>query len=471
MNLPAMNQPAKNEATPGFRPDRHPSESYGDILEADSRPVPAHLRQGPVPDIGLDPVRVSDYICPERFRREVDHVWLKAWQFACREEDIPAVGDFHVYDIADKSFIVIRSAPDRIQAFANSCLHRGRKLATQDGCHQALRCPFHGMTWAIDGSFRENPIAWDFPQWEGRDMALPEAQVACWGGFVFINPDRAAPPLDRYIQPLADHFADYDYPGCVKAIHVSKQVRCNWKIAAEAFMESHHAIATHPQILPYLADANSQYDHLSDFVTRQFSAMGVPSPFVADQEYSPDEIISAMNGVDHGTAPAPRMVPDGETARRFAAEHRRQALGAEDGWDYADRSDAEMLDALLYNLWPHMSFWAGYAPNLVYRWRPVGHDPETCVMDVMLLRRAPRHGPRPAPAHEHKLDFDQPWSDAPQLGVLAEIFEQDMLNLPFVQEGLRASATGEVHFGRYSEMRIRQMHLLIARFIAEGEAA
>ena len=35
------------------RTDRHPSESYEDILNRDTRPVPEHLRQGPVPDIGM----------------------------------------------------------------------------------------------------------------------------------------------------------------------------------------------------------------------------------------------------------------------------------------------------------------------------------------------------------------------------------------------------------------------------------
>ena len=38
-----------------------------------------------------------------------------------------------------------------------------------------------------------------------------------------------------------------------------------------------------------------------------------------------------------------------------------------------------------------------------------------------------------------------------------------------VQEGLHASGNGLVHFGRYTEMRIRQLHLLIERAIAEGE--
>jgi hypothetical protein len=71
----------------------------------------------------------------------------------------------------------------------------------------------------------------------------------------------------------------------------------------------------------------------------------------------------------------------------------------------------------------------------------------------------------------HELGLDEPWSQAAELGALSTIFEQDMGNLPYVQEGLHASATGLVHFGRYSEMRIRQLHRLLDRFIAEGEAA
>ena len=124
-----------------------------------------------------------------------------------------------------------------------------------------------------------------------------------------------------------------------------------------------------------------------------------------------------------------------------------------------------MIDALLYNVWPNMSFWAGYAPNLTYRWRPNGRDPESAIMDVMILKRVPKSGVRPAPVPVHFLREDEKWSDAPELGGLAGIFEQDMGNLPYVQEGLHASGTGMVHFGRYTEMRIRQLHRMLDRFI------
>ena len=128
-----------------------------------------------------------------------------------------------------------------------------------------------------------------------------------------------------------------------------------------------------------------------------------------------------------------------------------------------------MVDALLYNVWPHMSFWAGYSPTLVYRWRPNGLDPESSIMDVIILKRVPKNGPRPAPAPAHELGIDDPWSDAPELGGLVGIFEQDMGNLPYVQDGLHASATGEVHFGRYSELRIRKLHQMIDQYLAAAD--
>jgi hypothetical protein len=129
-----------------------------------------------------------------------------------------------------------------------------------------------------------------------------------------------------------------------------------------------------------------------------------------------------------------------------------------------------MLDALLYNVFPNMSFWAGYAGSLCYRWRPNGLDPESAIMDVQIYAHGPAGAPKPKNASVHELGMDDPWSDAPQLGGLATIFEQDMGNLPYVQEGLHASGTGLVHFGKYSEMRIRQLHRMVDRYMAEGEA-
>ena len=467
-----MNVQVKN-----FRPDRHAAETYEEVLERDSRPIPNHLRQGPVPDIGTEPVSVDRYISPDFERLEAKYLWPRIWQMACREEEIPNPGDTLVYEVAGWSLLVVRQDDGSIRAFHNSCLHRGRKLASLGGCLHELRCPYHGIAWNTDGSFKDNPIGWDFPQWEGRNMSLPEAKIGTWAGFVFLNMDPDAGPLDDILGPIKEHFASYNYEDRFIHFHVQKIVPCNWKTAAEAFMESHHALTTHPQLLPFLADVNSQYDLLSDHVSRQFSAQGVPSPMV-DRTYSEKEIIEALLGVASRAAigqPGDQVdMPEGETARRYMAEMTRTALTAEDGHDYGDCSDAEMVDALLYNVFPHMSFWAGHMPTLTYRWRPNGHDHRTSIMDIYMLKRVPSDGVRPKPAPVFEIGLDESLIElGPQGGMtdgLAEVFEQDMSNLPHVQTGMEASATGLLHFGRYAELRIRKMHQLLDKTIAEGQA-
>ena len=88
---------------------------------------------------------------------EKEKLWSKVWQFACREEEIPDVGDTAVYDICDWSILVVRSAPDTIKAYYNACLHRGRQLREFSGWTNELRCPFHGFCWNLDGSLATCP--------------------------------------------------------------------------------------------------------------------------------------------------------------------------------------------------------------------------------------------------------------------------------------------------------------------------
>lgn len=467
-----MNAPS---STP--RADRCPAISYDEYLNRDSRRAPAILREVDVEDIGAEPVLASRYYDAGFFQKEVAFVWMKVWQFACREEEVPNPGDYMIYEVVGKSVLITRQRDGSIRAFYNACLHRGRKLATLPGCKHEFKCPYHGFTWNADGSFKENPLGWDFAHWTEAQRALPQVKVDSWGGFVFVNLDPEAPSLASVVAPLAEHFDAWNFEDLYISLHVEKIVRANWKTTAEAFMESHHSVTTHPQILPYLADANSQYDRLSDHVTRHFSAQMVASP-LSERQYTEADIINLRFNGD-GVARAARggqevTLPEGMTARALMADLLRKALEAADGHNYSNSSDAEMVDALLYNLFPNMSFWAGFGPRLTYRWRPNGLDPETSIMDIYLLNRVPKGGPRPPSAPVYQLGPEDSFVEhAERMGMMSElaaVFEQDMGNLPYVQEGLHSVGSGLVQFGRYSEMRLRLMHLMIDRYIDKGEA-
>ena len=55
-------------------------------------------------------IPIEAYVSQDYVRRENELLWPKVWQIACREEEIPNVGDFYTYDILDESIIVVRTA-------------------------------------------------------------------------------------------------------------------------------------------------------------------------------------------------------------------------------------------------------------------------------------------------------------------------------------------------------------------------
>ena len=207
------------------------------------------------------------------------------WQFACREEHIPRVGDHTVYDIAGRSYLIMRSAPDTIKAFPNACLHRGRQLKQYDGNCSEIRCPFHGFAWHLDGSLQDVPARWDLPHVTAERFHLPEVKVGTWDGFVFINPDPDAEPLEDFVKELAAHFDRWNLRDRYVQAHVSKIIEANWKIAQEAFCEAFHVNATHPQILPYIGDTNSQVD-VWENCSRVITPAATPSPLL---DWTPDD--------------------------------------------------------------------------------------------------------------------------------------------------------------------------------------
>ena len=104
-------------------------------------------------------------------------------------------------------------------------------------------------------------------------------------------------------------------------------------------------------------------------------------------------------------------------------------------------------------------------PNIVYRWRP-GKTPDTCLMEVRILARVKKDEPIPRGVPMHYLTPDQKWTDAPEIGGLGAVFEQDMDNLPYVQQGLHASKTGKIQLADYQEVRIRQFHHTMDKYLS-----
>jgi hypothetical protein len=90
------------------------------------------------------------------------------------------------------------------------------------------------------------------------------------------------------------------------------------------------------------------------------------------------------------------------------------------------------------------------------------------VMECMYL--APFRGERPPAAPIHWLGPDDDWTDAPELGMLPRVFNQDVYNLPKVQAGLASGGVGRVTFADYQQTELRHFHAWLERFVDDAGA-
>ncbi|NND66110.1 MAG: aromatic ring-hydroxylating dioxygenase subunit alpha [Halioglobus sp.] len=464
------NQAAKaSGSAPGEA--RYPDEpSTQDIIARDRVQAPDWVRSESYQFLGDEDVSIDRYIDADFAQREYDNLWTRTWQFACREENIPEVGDYYVYDIGRHSFIVTRVAQDRVQAYYNACMHRGTMLRAPrtEGYATEFKCPFHGWSWHIDGTNKQVLCDWDFPHVDREKYSLLQARVELLGGFVFINMDHAAPSLADYLGPeFMAHIEQWGLEDRYVYCHVAKTLPANWKLTMEAFMEAYHVLETHPQVAPSNADANSQYDIYGEHVNRFISSLGVVSPHLKGQVSEQDIIDQFTVGDASILGDVDRSLQEGETARQRMADTMRVMFEQATDTDLSGVSDAELLDCFSYTVFPNTFLFPGISLPMVYRFRPDPDDHRKCIYEVFFLRPVPTDGERPETAECIHLNDDQSFTEAEGMDPgFGAILDQDTENLFLQQRGIDASAKPGLTLGNYQEIRVRHFERAVDRYVA-----
>ncbi len=431
--------------------------SYQQVLDGDRiEPIPA-LRAVNEVVPPCRPIAIERYTSREFAGLEAERLWGDVWQFACRLEHLPDVGDHVLYEVGDLSLIVVRTgpAPTDIRAFHNACLHRGTTLVAGNGNAAMFKCPFHGFAWSLDGTFRGMPASWDFPDVDPATMGLPEAAVAVWQGFVFVHPGDDPEPFESFSAPLDEHFAQHPLTDRVVTHHACQVVSANWKAVLEAFLEGYHISTTHGHTIRFANDFDMQYDTFGPNVSRLLQAIGVPSTALVGK-------VPAAEIIRTGQKMLPAVdrvaeVPDDAEPRVFLGERFRASFGRRWGMDLSAASEAELLDSIQYFLFPNFSPWMGWSIPIAYRFRPWGDDPNTSLMEIMVL--LPRHEGSPQRAVEpHWLEPGESWTHAPGFEAIGMVIDQDMANLPRVQRGMRAAKHHTLLTSDYQEQRLRHFH-------------
>jgi phenylpropionate dioxygenase-like ring-hydroxylating dioxygenase large terminal subunit len=210
---------------------------------------PRHYRRVRLPADEAETLPSWCYSSQQFFEREIDRVFKPAWNCAGRVDRCVEPGDYAALSLAGVPVILLRDDKGALRAFANSCRHRGMQLLAGAGRCKGIKCPFHGWFYRLDGRLAAARDMKATKGFERSDFGLIEFRVETAEGFVFVNLDREAPPLQETLRDFAEVLAPYRLAEMVCTRRRNFEVACNWKLFVEVFMEYYHLNAVHPHSL------------------------------------------------------------------------------------------------------------------------------------------------------------------------------------------------------------------------------
>lgn len=423
---------------------------------------------------GMVVVPGGRYTSQEFFDLEMDRLWPRVWQVACREEEIPNPGDFLEYTIGDQSILVVRSDRDTIRAFFNACMHRGTRLASGTGnfASAQIRCRYHAWRWHLDGQIIEVVDRQDYPPaLTDDDVRLGEVQTGRWGGFVFVNMDPNCEPFESFLGDIPELLSSYRFGDLRFRSYRTIVFKCNWKTAVDAFNEAYHAQGLHPQMLTWYDDTRFTYATLGQhslYGEEEYRRELGPSPRLGldPEDYDEAELladrIDAVAGLfsREDRVRLEELQRNGAPAGRSAVEvfNELRVKAMRDRYDLAGLTDDQILRNGTIHLFPNLVGPIVHGNATLYRARPNGLDLDSTLLDYWALEWVPSGGE--APVIDRK--FYEDWATK-DWGL---INNQDFANLVEITKGMKSRGYRRGLLNPVQESNIVHHHQILDRYLA-----
>jgi p-cumate 2,3-dioxygenase alpha subunit len=200
---------------------------------------------------------------PQILELERRRIFDVCWIYVGHESEVRAPGDFRTRIVCDRPVIFCRDSKNRVRVFLNTCRHRGSIVCREsEGNAKSHTCFYHGWSYNRDGELDGVPGQDAFPpSFRKSDFGLKEPpQVASYRGFVFLNFDPNAMPLEQYLagaKEYIDIILDQSPSGQMEVIQGVQDydIRANWKLLAENSFDDYHLLSVHGSWLNYLKNS------------------------------------------------------------------------------------------------------------------------------------------------------------------------------------------------------------------------